>query len=749
MAKQKTYFSGLYHNLKEYFSSFKAPDMSQMVLLCALVGAIGGLGSVIFYNLIGFFQNIFFGPTASDNLVATVQDLPTYYRVLIPMLGGLIIGPLIYFFAPEAKGHGVPEVMEAVILKRGRIRGRVAPFKALVSAICIGSGGSTGAEGPIVQSGAAFGSFVGQKLDLDSEQVETLLGAGAAAGIAGTFNAPLAGVMFSLEVLLKDIKFHNFSPIVVASVVGTGIANFFFGDRGAIFNVPEHILVSAWELIPYLLLGVLGAVVAIIFGNSLEAFEHFFEDLSIPDWIKPAIGGLLLGGLALYLPEVHSTGYGAMEGALHNDFSLNVVVMLLFAKILATNFTLGSGGSGGVFAPSLFVGAMLGSAYGKVIHSLFPAVTAGASSYAIVGTGVVFAGSTHAPLTAIVILFEMTHDPRIILPLMFSCIISTLVASRIQKKNVYTTKFLERGIDVESIKKETVLKNIEVKDAMKKKPIIATKSDTVEEVKEIFDKTLCSHLPVIDEKTGELIGILNHHRVFKFWDMKGDSEEKVEKLVYPASAVAYSKDSLLKVLNLMNQVNIKMVPVVKSEDDNTLAGIINHEDIINVYHQQTNIEEAEFDFDITLKSNVEVERLIDFAIDTIEIQAEQEGVKIVKELEGDLPPIKADSNKISWVLTHLLVNAIRYTDSGGEVKISACQHDNWVNVSVIDEGVGIPKDYQDKIFERYVSLDRESKSKSGLGLAISKEIIEEHNGHIWVDSKEGEGSIFTFSLRAH
>ncbi len=749
MVKESTFFSGLYHNLKDYFSSFKAPDMSQMVLLCALVGAIGGLGSVIFYNLIGFFQNIFFGAGASDNLVATVRDLPTYYRVLIPMLGGLIIGPLIYLFAPEAKGHGVPEVMEAVILKRGRIRGRVAPFKALVSAICIGSGGSTGAEGPIVQSGSAFGSFIGQKLELDSEQVETLLGAGAAAGIAGTFNAPLAGVMFSMEVLLKDIKFHNFSPIVVASVVGTGVANFFFGDRGAIFSVPEHILVSGWELIPYLLLGVLGAFVAILFGNSLEAFEHFFEDLRIPDWIKPAIGGLLLGGLALYLPEVHSTGYGAMEGALHNDFSLRIVIMLMFAKILATNFTLGSGGSGGVFAPTLFVGAMLGSAYGKVINLLFPSMTAGASSYAIVGTGVVFAGATHAPLTAIVILFEMTHDPRIILPLMFSCIISTLVASRVQKKNVYTSKFLERGIDVEAIEKETVLKNIEVQDVMKRRPIIASKEDTVEEVKEIFDKTLCSHLPVIDEATDELIGVVNHHRVFKVWDMKGDSKEKLERLIYPASAVAYRDDSLLKVLNLMNQVNIKMIPVVESEENETLVGIINHADIVNVYHQQTNIEEAESDFDITLKSNVEIKDLIDFAVDTIEVEAEKADVEIIKELQDDLPPVKADGNKISWVLTHLLVNAIRYTDSGGEVKIFASQHDNWVNVSVIDDGLGIPEEYQDKIFERYVSLEKDSKAKSGLGLAVSKEIIEEHDGHIWVHSEEGAGSIFTFSLRAH
>ncbi len=743
----------LYQRLKssilDFFYSFKNPDMSKMVVLCAIVGIIGGLGSVIFYNLIGFFQNLFFGPTASDNLVAVVRELPTYYRILIPALGGLIIGPLIFFFAPEAKGHGVPEVMEAVILKGGKIRGRVAPFKALVSAICIGSGGSTGAEGPIVQTGAAFGSFVGQILELDSEKIETLLGAGAAAGIAGTFNAPLAGVMFSMEVLLKDIKFNNFSPIVVASVIGTGIANFFFGDRGAIFSVPEHVLVSFWEIIPYLLLGVLGAVVAIIFENSLESFEHFFEDLSIPDWIKPAIGGLLLGGLALYLPEVHSTGYGAMEGALHDNYSLQIVIILMFAKILATNFTLGSGGSGGIFAPSLFIGAMLGSAYGKVVHSLFPTMTAGASSYALVGTGVVFAGATHAPLTAIVILFEMTHDPRIILPLMFSCIISTIAASKIQKKNIYTTKFLERGIDIDAFEKETILKNVKVTDVMNTKPIKAFKDDTIEEIKEIFDKTLYSCLPVVNEQTMELIGILNHHQVFKYWDLSQDMQTSATEIAFPPPVFISQSDSLFKAMQLMNELGANSIPVVEDDESHRLVGVLNHKDITEAYEQKTSLEQAKSDFDYSLKSAVEVEKLVSFALDTLETEIEDKQIEIDLDVDQDLSTVRADSNKISWVMTHLLSNAIRYTPEGAKIEIVVHQIDDWITISVKDSGPGIPKEDQEKIFERFVSLDEQQDNpKTGLGLAISKEIIEEHGGHIYVDSEPGEGSTFIFSLQA-
>ncbi len=741
LQKIKTYLEGL-------ANSFKNPDMSQMVALAALIGVIGGVGAVIFYNLIGFMKNIFFAPSTTDTFIDVVRDLPWYHRIGAPALGGLIIGPLIYFFVPEAKGHGVPEVMEAVALKGGKIRARVAPFKAIISAICIGSGGSAGREGPIVQIGSSFGSFIGQTLELSSEKVETLLGAGAAAGIAGTFNAPLAGVMFSIEVLLKDIKLGSFSPIVVASVVGTAIANFFLGDRGAIFDIPEHTLVSLWEFFPYLFLGVVAAVVAIIFENSLYSFEHFFEKFPLPDYIKPAIGGLLLGLLAFALPQIHATGYPVMEAALHAQLPLKLVITLLFAKILATNLTLGSGGSGGVFAPSLFIGAMTGSAYGKIVHSLLPNITAGASSYAVVGMGAVFAGGTHAPLTAIIILFEMTQDYRIILPLMFSCIISTVVASKLQKKNIYTTKLLNRGVDIDAVEKETILKNIKVDEVMDKNPILMAKDDTIEEAKELFDKTLYFWLPVVDEKSDELIGMLNHHRVFKYWETSQDATANVENIVFPAPGVVYENDNLLNALQLMNEVNIHHIPVMKGKDSSKLVGVLNYSDISKAYEWKTSIEQSEAEFDLAQKLEVEIAELIEFSVSTLRDQAKEDNIDLEINLEDDLPPVKADANKISWVLTHLLVNAIRYTNPGGKVTVSSHLHDNWVTVSVKDTGEGIPEEYQDEIFKRYVSLAEDSSAKSGVGLSVSKDIIEEHDGHIWVDSNVGEGSTFTFCLKA-
>ncbi len=752
MEKKISFFIKHYTKTKKYIldliNSFKDPDVPRMVILASIIGVIGGLGAVFFYNLILFFKNIFFGPSTTETFIDVVQSLPWYTRVMIPAIGGLIIGPLITFFVQEAKGHGVPEVMEAVALKGGVIRGRVAPLKAVISAICIGSGGSAGREGPIVQIGSSFGSFVGQSLKLNPQKIETLLGAGAAAGIGATFNAPLAGVMFSLEVLLKDIKMDSFSPIVVASVVGTGVANLFFGNRGAIFDIPTHVIVSFWEVIPYLLLGVVAAGVALLFENSLYSFEHIFEKFPFPEFLKPALGGLLLGILALSVPQVHATGYPVMESALHANLPLRMVIIFMFAKILATNLTLGSGGSGGIFAPSLFIGSMLGSAYGKIVHSLFPAFTAGASSYATVGMGAVFAGATHAPLTSIIILFEMTRDPKIILPLMFSCIVSTVVTSRIQKKNIYTTKLLNRGVDIDAIEKETILQNIKVKDVMDTDFIKLSEEATIKEAKNIFEKTLYTYLPVINEKTKELKGIADFHTIARHWDLKNKGESNIKNIISPSPVYAHENDNLLEVLNMINEIKMQIIPVIADEESHKLIGMVERNDIIEAYHHKISVSQPDTGIDFSPKTTVDTQKLISSSLNIMKKQAEEESIIIDMDLEEDLPPVRADSNKITWVLTDLLGNAIRYTDKGGKIIISAHSSEEWVYISVEDTGKGIPDEEQDRIFEKYVQLDGEENSGSGLGLAICKEIIEAHGGRIWVDSEIGQGSTFTFRLKA-
>jgi len=744
----KSFITKEKYSIKTIIQSFKKPEMPQLVILGAIIGIIGGLGAAIFYNLIGFFKDVFFAPSTTETFLDVVRSLPWYHRVLAPTLGGLIIGPLITFFVQEAKGHGVPEVMESVALKGGVIRGRVAPLKAIISAICIGSGGSAGREGPIVQIGASFGSFIGQTLNLEPDEVETLLGSGAAAGIAGTFNAPLAGVLFSMEVLLKDIKLKSFSPIVVASVVGTVIANIFLGNRGAVFDIPPHVLVSVWEFIPYLLLGVVAAGVALLFENSLYFFEHFFNELSFPEYLKPALGGLLLGLLALYVPEIHATGYPVMEGALHTDFPFFIVFFFMFAKILATNLTLGSGGSGGIFAPSLFIGSMLGSSYGIMIHNLFPNITAGPSSYATVGMGAVFAGATHAPLTSIVILFEMTQDPNIILPMMFSCVVSAVLTSRIQKKNIYTTKLLNRGVDISNIKKEQVLRNIKVKEVMATNPITLNKSMTLAQADDLFEKTFYSHLPVIDEKTGELVGVVNYHTISRQLKSQG-GEQKIENYVFPAPGVAYLEDNLLKVSRLINDLNARIIPIIDNDEKHKLVGLINRTDLIEAYHESVMTHHDEIHFDLSPKMQVDIDHLIDVSVHALENDIKDKGLKVELDLQENLPPVQADSNKISWVIINLLDNAIHHSHTEDKIQIASWKSGDWVFVSVEDSGKGIASEDQERIFEKFVCLAQEEEHcDSGLGLAISKEIIEAHHGRIWVESQVGEGSKFVFSLKA-
>jgi len=372
--------------------------------------------------------------------------LGKWYVLVLPVIGGVVVGPLVHFLAPEARGHGVPEVMIAMETRGGRIRPILILVKTVASAFTIGSGGSAGREGPIVQIGAAVGSTLGQWLKISRPRLLALVGAGAAGGIATTFNAPIAGVMFTLEVLVGEFNVVSVSSMVFASVSAGVVSRLFLGDYPA-FRVPAYELVSNWELLMYLGLGIVAAFVALLFVRTLYFSEHVFEKWTIPGWLKPPLAGIAIGLMGYFLPQILGTGFAAMDKVLVGQFSFWLVAGLIFARIVATSLTLGSGFSGGVFAPALFIGSMLGSAYGRIMHGLFPSITATSGAYATVGMAAVFAGAARAPVTAIVILFEMTLDYKIMLPLMFATVVSTLLAARLEPESIYTLKLVHRGID--------------------------------------------------------------------------------------------------------------------------------------------------------------------------------------------------------------------------------------------------------------------------------------------------------------
>ena len=369
-----TQLSQWYSTLK----SLKTNEHALMGVLAIMVGLAGGFGAVGFRLLINFFQKISYG--SADNLLDVVTGLVWYYKFWIPALGGLIVGPLVYFGAREAKGHGVPEVMEAVALRSGLIRKRLVIIKSLASALTIGTGGSVGREGPIVQIGSAIGSTIGQLTKVSADRLRTLVGCGAAAGIAATFNAPIAGAMFALEIILGDFGVATFSPIVISSVTATAVSRHFLGDTPA-FVVPAYELVSAWEFPLYITLGLFCALVAVVFVRTLYKMEDLFDSLKFPpDYFKAVFGGLVLGLMGLVFPQILGVGYGAIDLSLMQNYAWWILLLLVMCKMLATSITIGSGGSGGIFAPSLFLGAMAGGFFGMIINNIFPDVTASAGA---------------------------------------------------------------------------------------------------------------------------------------------------------------------------------------------------------------------------------------------------------------------------------------------------------------------------------------------------------------------------------
>ena len=435
-----------------------------MVLVSIVIGLLGGLGAIGFRECIRLFQLVAW--RADPVTLDFVRTLPWWWKVLVPALGGLLVGMIITRFAAEAKGHGVPEVMESVALRGGRIRPRVVLAKLLASGVCIASGGSVGREGPIVQIGSAIGSSIGQWLRIGERRLRTLVGCGAAAGIAATFNAPVAGALFSVEIILGDFGVTQFSPIVISSVVATVVSRHFLGDFPA-FEVPQYSLVSAGELAAYAVLGLIAGLAAIAFVRALYGAEDLFDVIRLPAILKPALGGAMIGLIALRFPEIFGVGYEAINEALRGELGWKLLVVLAAVKIVAVSLTIGSGGSGGVFAPSLFIGATLGGAVGTVVHYLWPEASGGPGAYALVGMGAVVAAGTHAPITAIVIIFELTGDYKIILPLMISCIIATLLATRLQRASIYTLKLLRRGVDVREGLSINVLQHMKAAEVMR------------------------------------------------------------------------------------------------------------------------------------------------------------------------------------------------------------------------------------------------------------------------------------------
>jgi CIC family chloride channel protein len=574
----KTPFFERFSNLKQ----LRANEHTIMAVLAVIVGIAGGFGAVGFRYLINFFQTLGYG--GENDLLELVVNLPWYYRVAIPAIGGLIVGPLVYFFAREAKGHGVPEVMESIALKGGVIRKRVVVVKTVASAICIGSGGSVGREGPIVQIGSAVGSTLGQFMKVSADRMRILVGCGAAAGIAATFNAPIAGSMFALEIVLGDFGLATFSPIVISSVVATAVSRAYLGDTPA-FIVPVYELASAWEFPMYLILGLFCALVGITFTKSLYRIEDLFDEIKFPEYLKGIIGGLILGAASLVFPQILGVGYGAIDMALMQKMAWWLLLVLVLVKILATSITIGSGGSGGIFAPSLFLGAMAGGFFGAVVHQIFPAITASPGAYSIVGMGAVVSATTHGPLSAILILFEMTGDYKIILPLMLSCIIAAITSGQLLRDSIYTLKLARRGIDIKEGKEVNVLKSMFVKEVMNPNVETIAEALPLSQIADVISKSKFNSFPVLNSQK-QLIGILSFNDYSEAIFDENLKDLVVARDLASTDLVTVSmEDNLWTALEKISAKDFAVLPVVSPQETNRLEGVISRRDIIGAYNK--------------------------------------------------------------------------------------------------------------------------------------------------------------------
>jgi CIC family chloride channel protein len=428
-----------------------------------LTGILGGLSAVLFRVLINVFHRLIY--FQSGNFGEIVPFLADWRVILGPAIGGAVVGPLVYFFAKETKGSGVPEVIHAAAFGGGVIRKRIVLVKAIASAVCIGSGGSAGREGPIVQMSSAIGSNLGQILRLPSRDLRVLVGCGAAAGIGATFNAPIAGALFALEIVLADIDLSTAAPVLLSSVLGTVVARTILGDS-SLFQVPSYAWQSSLQLPSYVVLGGGAGLVAVAFTISLYRMEDFWNSLKIPEYTKASMGGLVIGCLGLYFPHVMGLGYPTIEKMLLGQEVWSLMLILLPLKILATIVTLGSGGSGGILAPSFFMGAALGGLFGSGVNYFFPDFAAPVGSYALVGMCAVAAGTTLAPMQALVMVLEMTKNYGMILPLALCCAISTFIAYRIKRQSIYTLKLFRRGVDIEASRRAGTLTNAKGKDSI-------------------------------------------------------------------------------------------------------------------------------------------------------------------------------------------------------------------------------------------------------------------------------------------
>ncbi|MGI5819935.1 MAG: chloride channel protein [Armatimonadota bacterium] len=555
----------------------KLPEHSLQVLLAVFTGLLGAGGAVAFRRFLGLLTGLFFGTIA-----LSLDAIAPWHLMVLPLIGALVVGPLVAWSGRDVEGSGVPELQEAAALHDGRIRPLRWLPKGLASALTIGSGGSAGREGPIAFVGASLAADLGRFFPGSHHRRRLLFACGAAAGVAATFNAPLAGAFFALEIVLGTWGAEAFAPVVISAVVASAIGRHVFGAAPA-FDVPAYSVTTFAELPIFAVLGLLSAIAGVLFILALYFVNDLWTHLRWPRELRLAPAALLVGLLGVWNPGVMGLGYDTISSTLRGDLpGVQLLLLLMLGKIAATALTLGSGGSGGIFAPSLFIGAMLGGAVGIGANALVTAHVTSESAYALVGMGGVFAAVSHAPVTAVLTIFELTGDYLMILPLMLTCGISTIVARHIKRTSIYNLKLLRRGVHLELGRDVALLNELEVRDAMTTELEAVAPEASGHDALELAAETTHHGFPLIDAD-GMLHGIVTTDDL-QAAAREGRLDDPVTTIATHRLVVAFPDETLNEALRKFGMHHVGRMPVVSRADHRRIVGILTEKDVVSAYN---------------------------------------------------------------------------------------------------------------------------------------------------------------------
>jgi CIC family chloride channel protein len=578
--------------------SFDLAQAGKWSLYFVAIGLIAGLGSIVFHYLtqlgIHYLLDWIAGyrppsPAGEHHLLApTGRPLNRWLLLVLPALGGIVSGWLVYTFAPEAEGHGTDAAINAYHNKGGYIRGRVPIIKTIASAITLTTGGSGGREGPIAQIGAGFGSFLATRLKLSARQRRIMMAAGIGAGVGSIFRAPLAGALFASEVLYRDPEFESevIIPAGISSVVAYCLFCLVFG-WGSLFSSPDFLFQNPLELGPYLILAFVLVAVGAFYVKAFYGTVRFFSGLKIPNHFKPAIGGLCTGIIGFFLPQTLAFGYGFAQLALNNELTISFLLLLAFGKILTTSFSIGSGGSGGVFGPSVVIGGALGGAVGRAFHLILPGVVTEPGAFVVVGMAGFFTAVSNTPISTIIFVSEMTNSYHLLLPSLLVCSVSYLAARRWTIYDLQVKSRIESQAHLGDFFID-ILQAIHVQDLMDhvKKVTLIPQDMTFSDFKNYFSKTDQHYFPVMDHNQ-RLVSIfsINDVRAVLF-------SQEIEELVRmkdigtTSIIVTTPAEDLNTVLQKFTIRNIDSLPVVKDDDHGVLIGMLRRREVIAFYNEQ-------------------------------------------------------------------------------------------------------------------------------------------------------------------